>query len=133
MTKSVDFLLIGGGLANATVAETLRKEGVEGKIVIISAENSLPYHRPPLSKQFLLGRQKKENLLVHKESYYRDHKIDVILATKALAVDPENKIVRTDNAGEFHFNKLLIATGCSPNMLDVPGANLPGIYYLRTV
>ncbi len=56
MTKSVDFLLIGGGLANATVAETLREEGAGGKIVIISAEDSLSYHRPPLSKQFLLGR-----------------------------------------------------------------------------
>jgi NADPH-dependent 2,4-dienoyl-CoA reductase/sulfur reductase-like enzyme len=82
MTNSVDLLLIGGGLASATAAETLRKEGADGKIVIISVENSLPYHRPPLSKQFLLGRQKKENLLVHKESYYRDQKIDVVLGTR---------------------------------------------------
>lgn len=133
MKKSADFLLIGGGLASATAAETLRKEGADGKIVIISAENSLPYHRPPLSKQFLLGRQKKENLFVHIESYYRDQKIDLILATKALAVAPERKIVKTDHAGEFHFDKLLIATGCSPKKLDVPGASLPGIYYLRTI
>jgi Uncharacterized NAD(FAD)-dependent dehydrogenases len=61
MTKSTDFLLIGGGLASATAAETLRKEGADGKIVIISAEDSLPYHRPPLSKHFLLGEQKKAN------------------------------------------------------------------------
>src|SRR5581483_9968617 len=133
MTNSADFLLIGGGLANATVAETLRKEGAQGKIVIVSAEDSLPYHRPPLSKQFLLGRQKKENLLVHKESYYRDYKIDVILHTKALSVHPESKIIVTDRAGEFHYKKLLIATGCCPKRLDIPGAHLAGIFYLRTI
>jgi NADPH-dependent 2,4-dienoyl-CoA reductase/sulfur reductase-like enzyme/predicted acylesterase/phospholipase RssA len=133
MTTSVDFLLIGGGLASATAAETLRKEGAEGKIVIISAEGFLPYHRPPLSKGFLLGKRKKENMLVLKEDYYKEKEINVVLSTKALAVDPENKIVKTDNAGEFQFNKLLIATGCSPNKLDVPGAHLPGIFYLRTI
>lgn len=133
MTKRTDFLLIGGGLASATAAETLRKEGADGKIVIISAENSLPYHRPPLSKHFLLGKQKKERILVHKESYYRDQKIEVILGTKALAVHPERRIVITDHAGEFHFKKLLIATGCSPKKLDVPGSALPGIFYLRNI
>ena len=133
MTKSIDFLLIGGGLAIATASETLRKEGAEGKIVIISAENSFPYHRPPLSKHFLLGKQKKENILVLEESYYRDHKIDVILGAKVLAVHTESKVVETDLAEEFHFKKLLIATGCNPKKLDVPGADLPGIYYLRTI
>src|SRR3990172_7912970 len=109
MTKSIDFLLVGGGLASATAAETLRKKGAEGKIVIISAENSFPYHRPPLSKHFLLGKQKKEHILVLKESYYQDHKIDVILGAKVLAVHPESKVVETDQAGEFHFEKLLMA------------------------
>jgi NADPH-dependent 2,4-dienoyl-CoA reductase/sulfur reductase-like enzyme len=108
MTKSVDFLLIGGGLASATAAETVRKEGAEGKIAIISAENSLSYHRPPLSKHFLLGKQNKEHIFVLKESYYREKEIDVALGTKALAVDPESKIVKTDHAVEFHFDKRLM-------------------------
>lgn len=133
MTKGADFLLIGGGLASATAAETLRKEEAKGKIVIISAENSLPYHRPPLSKGFLLGKQKKESILILKESYLREQKIDVMLGTKVLAVHPERNIVETDNAGEFYFKKLLIATGCSPKRLSVPGADLPGIFYLRTI
>lgn len=131
MTNNVDFLLVGGGIASATAAEMLRKEG-EGKIVIISAESSLPYHRPPLSKGFLLGKQKKPPFVLE-ENYYRDHKIDVMLGTKALAVDPENKIVNTDHAGEFHFGKLLIATGSRPNKINVPGAGLTGIHYLRTI
>ncbi|MGH7909380.1 MAG: NAD(P)/FAD-dependent oxidoreductase, partial [Thermodesulfobacteriota bacterium] len=133
MTKSTDFLLIGGGLASATAAETLRKEGAEGKIVLISAESFLPYHRPPLTKHFLLGKTKKERIHVLKESYYREHKIEVLLGTRVLAVHPESKIVKTDNAGEFHFKKLLIATGCSPRKLNVPGADLPGIFYLRAI
>ncbi len=133
MTKSADFLLIGGGLASANAAETLRKEEAKGKIVIISGDNSLPYHRPPLSKGFLLGKQKKESILILKESYLREQKIDVILGTKVLAVHPESNIVETDKAGEFNFKKLLIATGCSPKRLGVPGADLPGIFYLRTI
>ncbi|HEY7535882.1 MAG TPA: NAD(P)/FAD-dependent oxidoreductase, partial [Thermodesulfobacteriota bacterium] len=130
---SVDFLLIGGGLTSATAAETLRKEGAKGRIVIISAESFLPYHRPPLTKHFLLGKQEKERIFVLKESYYRENKIDVILGTKVLTVHSKSRIVQTDNAGEFRYKKLLITTGCSPKKLDVPGSKLPGIFYVRTV
>ena len=133
MTKHVDFLLIGGGLASATAAETLRKEGAEGKITIISAENFLPYHRPPLSKSFLLEVQEEDRILVNKEDFYHENRIDVILNTKALRVHPQRKTVETDSAGEFHFSKLLIATGCCLKKLSVPGADLSGIYYLRTI
>lgn len=133
MARSVDFLLIGGGLASATAAETLREEGAKSKIVILSAENFLPYHRPPLSKGFLLGNQEKESIFVLKENYYQEQKIEVILGTRALEVHPENKIVKTDHAGEFQYEKLLIATGCNLKKLDIPGANLSGIYYLRTI
>jgi len=134
MLKMADFLIMGGGLAGATAAETLREEGAEGKIAIISAENYLPYHRPPLSKIFLLRNQKEERVLVRREGFYRENKIDVILGTKALSVDAEKKIVETDKAGGFHFNKLqIIATGACPRKLPVPGSNLSGIYYLRTI
>lgn len=133
MVREVAFLLIGGGLASATAAETLRKEGAEGTIVIISAENSLPYHRPPLSKSYLLKDHEEDRILINKEDFYRENKIDLILNTKALAVHPERKIVETDRAGEFHYNKLLIATGSSLIKLSVPGANLRGIYYLRSI
>jgi NADPH-dependent 2,4-dienoyl-CoA reductase/sulfur reductase-like enzyme/predicted acylesterase/phospholipase RssA len=133
MVKIAEFLLIGGGLASATAAEALREEGADGKIAIISAEDSLPYHRPPLTKGFLLGNQKKEAIFVLKEHYYREQKIDVLLGTRAIAVHPGSKRVETDHAGEFQYNKLLIATGCSLKKLDVPGADLSGIFYLRTI
>lgn len=133
MTMKTDFLLIGGGIASAIAAETLRKEGATGNIIIISAENILPYHRPPLSKKYILGKRKIEQLLVFDESFYIQNDIDVLLNTKALGVDPENKIVRTDHAGDIHFKQLLIATGCLSEKIDIPGSDLTGIYYLNTI
>ncbi|MGB7292815.1 MAG: FAD-dependent oxidoreductase [Thermodesulfobacteriota bacterium] len=133
MPKNVDYLFIGGGLASATAAETLRREGVNGKISIISAENYLPYHRPPLTKHFLLGKQNKDRILIHKESFYRKNNIDVRLNTRAILVNAERKLVETDNAGKFRFKKLLIATGSCLSKLSVPGDDLSGIFYLRTI
>lgn len=133
MTKDVDFLLIGGGLASAFNADTLRKEGATGKIVILSAESSLPYYRPQLPKYFILEKRSKEKLLIFNESYYKKHDIDVILNTKVLSIDPEQKIVKTDHAGDIHFHQLLIATGCCPRKVELPGCHLTGIHYLKTI
>jgi NTE family protein len=133
MSEVIDFLLIGGGLASATAAETLRNEGAKGKITIISAENSLPYHRPPLSKNFLLKNQKAETILIRRENFYIRNKIEILLGTRALSINTASKIVETDNAGNIKFNKLLIATGSCLTRLTVPGHNLKGIYYLRTI
>ena len=133
MIKGADFLLIGGGLASATAARTLRTEGAEGEIVIVSAEGFLPYHRPPLTKHFLLGGKSQEDILVLGEDYYREQAIEVMLATRAVRIHPKDKVVETDSAGEIRFKKLLIATGCRPRRLTIPGAELGGIYYLRTL
>src|ERR1700722_16334243 len=127
-----DFLLIGGGFASAFNADTLRKEGVKGKIVILSAENNLPYLRPQLPKAFLLGKRKQEQLLIFSESYYQKNDIDILLGCKALAVDSAKKIVSTDHSGNICFNQLLIATGCSPKKLNIPGSDLAGLHYLKT-
>jgi NADPH-dependent 2,4-dienoyl-CoA reductase/sulfur reductase-like enzyme/predicted acylesterase/phospholipase RssA len=133
MARKVDFLLVGGGLASATTAETLRDEGAEGTILILSAEQSLPYHRPPLSTEFLIGDQSKEQLPILSAVYYRDQAIDAVLGACATAVDPENRIVQTDQAGAIQYGQLLIATGASPSRLEVPGSALHGIHYLRTI
>jgi len=133
MTTEVDFLLIGGGLASATAAKTLREQGAEGSVTILAAEPFLPYHRPPLTKRFLLGKQTPRNLSVLKEVYFRDQNVQVLQGTRALAIEPEHRRVRTDRAGELYYRKLLIATGCRPRRLEVPGAELPGIFYLRTL
>lgn len=131
-TPLVDFLLVGGGLASATAAETLRAGGAEGSIAILSADVTLPYHRPPLSKDFLLKGPENANILIHDEAYYREHDIAVHLGARVARVDCASRTLATEQGAEFGFAKLLIATGASVDRLSVPGANLGGIHYLRT-
>jgi NADPH-dependent 2,4-dienoyl-CoA reductase/sulfur reductase-like enzyme/predicted acylesterase/phospholipase RssA len=133
MSIKTEFLLLGGGLASAFASETLRKEGAQGSIVILSAENILPYHRPQLPKAFLLGKREKELLYIFNENFYQKNGIEVMLDTKALWVDSKKKIVKTDHAGDINYKKLLIATGCRPKKIDVPGCHLQGIRYLNNI
>ena len=129
----VDFLLLGGGLASATAAETLRAASVEGSIAILCAETMLPYYRPPLSKEFLLKGPDQTKVLIHDHSFYRDRAIDVHLGTRVCGVDADRRTIETDCGVHFRFDKLLIATGASVHKLSIPGANLEGVHYLRTV
>jgi NTE family protein len=133
MTTKVDFLLVGGGLASATAAETLRLEGADGTIAILSAEEYPPYQRPPLSTQFLLGTQTEDRLSIFDDSFYHEHSIDVVLGARAAHLDANHHVIRTDRAGEFRFRKLLIATGAAPIRLQSAGPMLSGIHYLRTL
>ncbi len=132
-TIPVDFLLVGGGLASATAAETLRVGGAEGSIAMLCAETTLPYHRPPLSKNFLLDGPNTASILIRDETFYRDRNIEVHLGTRASSLDVESRTIDTDEGGRFRFKKLLIATGANLDKLAMPGADLPGIHYLRTV
>ena len=91
-----DFLLIGGGLASATAAETLRAAGAEGSIAILSAERTLPYHRPPLSKSFLVKGPDKTNILIHDEAFYRDRDIQIHLGARVRGVDVGSRIIETE-------------------------------------
>jgi NTE family protein len=132
-TTFVDFALVGGGLASVTAAETLRGGGAEGSIAILTAENILPYHRPPLSKGFLLKGSDKSNILIHPEAFYRERDIAVHLAAQVCRVDSERRTIETTQGAKIQFAKLLIATGASVDKLSVPGTNLEGIHYLHTV
>ena len=128
----IDFLLLGGGLASATAAETLRAAGAEGSIAILCAETTPPYHRPPLSKGFLHNGPKQTNILIRDEAFYREREIDIRLGARVCRVDVESRTIETDR-DYFRFGKLLIATGASVDRLAAPGAHLRGIHYLRTV
>jgi NADPH-dependent 2,4-dienoyl-CoA reductase/sulfur reductase-like enzyme/predicted acylesterase/phospholipase RssA len=127
-----DFLLLGGGLASATAAETLRAAGADGSIAILCAETTLPYHRPPLSKSFLFSGPDQTNVLIRDEAFYRDREIDIHLGARVCRVDVQNRAVETDR-DHFRFGKLLIVTGASVDRLPTPGVHLPGIHYLRTI
>lgn len=130
--QKIDFLLIGGGLASATAAETLRREGAAGSILILSAESTLPYQRPALSKRYLLGHANVQQILVHPAQYYREQEIEVALETTALSVDTARQRVETSTGRQIHYEKLLIATGASPRPIALPGASLQGIHVLRS-
>jgi len=129
----IDFLLVGGGLASATAAETLRAAGAEGSIAILCAENTLPYYRPPLSKEFLVKGPDQTKILIHDDSFYQDRDIEIHLGSRVHRVDVDSRTIETDGGDHFSFGKLLIATGASVHRLSVPGADLEGIHYLRTV
>ena len=131
--QRVDFLLLGGGLASATAAETLREEGATGSILILSSETEPPYHRPPLSKRVLLGAVADTTVAVMPMERYRNLHVDMMLGTSAVAVDPVAGVVTTDRNGDIAYGKLLIATGATANRLAVPGAALTGIFNLRTL
>ncbi|MDB5755281.1 MAG: hypothetical protein JWR56_1709 [Massilia sp.] len=131
--RHADFLLVGGGVASATAAETLRRQGADGSIAILSAEQEAPYHRPPLSTRFLLSDPLPPTAFVLPPEYYREQEIDLLLDTRATAIDPKSQVVQTDRSGPIHYGKLLLATGARPVRLYVPGSALRGIHYLRTL
>jgi NADPH-dependent 2,4-dienoyl-CoA reductase/sulfur reductase-like enzyme/predicted acylesterase/phospholipase RssA len=137
MTKNTvrrhfDHLLVGGGLASASAAETLRAEGALGTIAIVGAESRPPYHRPPLSKRIMLAGHALEPPPVLQPDDFRRLRIDLFTDTRVVAVEPQRHIVRTDRGDAIRYGKLLIATGAKASHLAVPGARLGGIHTLRT-
>jgi NADPH-dependent 2,4-dienoyl-CoA reductase/sulfur reductase-like enzyme/nitrite reductase/ring-hydroxylating ferredoxin subunit len=125
-------VIVGGGGAGAAAAEVLRDEGYRGHLTVISADDSLPYDRPALSKEFLGGSVSKKMLPLHSSDFYRRHEIDLVLNTRVAAIDPRNKTVQLVKGGRLKFDALLLATGAAPVKLDIPGASLPHVCYLRT-
>ncbi|MDR5804805.1 FAD-dependent oxidoreductase [Caballeronia sp. LZ001] len=131
--QHADFLLIGGGLANAMAAETLRREGATGSVLLVSAEQRLPYHRPALSKRYLLGEADDVQIFVHSEQFYREHEIGLALDTRVVSVNPAEQHIETSDGQEIGYGKLLIATGVRPKRFVGRGASLGRVYTLRSV
>jgi 3-phenylpropionate/trans-cinnamate dioxygenase ferredoxin reductase component len=132
--RDVEFVIVGGGVAAAKAAEGLRAAGGEGAAVVLTAEPELPYERPPLSKAFLRGEAGRETTRTHDEAWYRDHDVEVLLATRASTLDPATRTVTTEVGDQLRYGRgLVLATGAQPNRLGLPGEDLDGVYYLRTV
>jgi len=125
-------VIVGGGAAGEAAAEILRREGYRGHLTMISADDSVPYDRPALSKDFLNGSASKKLLPLHAPDFYRKHEIDLLLNTRVAAIDPRDKTVQLVKGGRRKFDALLLATGAAPVKLDIPGAGLPHVSYLRT-
>ncbi len=133
MAAEPRYVIIGASLAGAKAAETLRGEGFDGAVVLVGAEPERPYERPPLSKGFLTGTEEKSNAYVHEEGWYAEHDVELRLGVTAVAVDRAARRVELANGASVGYDKLLITTGASPRRLNVPGADLDGVLYLRTI
>ncbi|MCI0599458.1 MAG: FAD-dependent oxidoreductase [Beijerinckiaceae bacterium] len=126
-------VIVGGGAAGNAAAETLRKEGFSGGITLLSADDSGPYDRPNLSKSYLAGAAEEDWIPLRSPDYYSGHRIDLMLNTPVAAVDVASRKLRLANGTGLAFDALLLATGAEPVRLDIPGANLAHVHYLRTL
>jgi 3-phenylpropionate/trans-cinnamate dioxygenase ferredoxin reductase subunit len=133
MPDEPGYVIVGASLAGAKAAEALREEGFGGPVVLLGAETELPYERPPLSKGYLLGRDEKSVIYVHDADWYRGHDVDLRLGVTVSGIDPGGKRVELADGSTLGYTRLLIATGASPRRLSVPGGDLGGVHYLRTV
>ena len=126
-------LVIGGGLAGGSAVRVLRVTDPEARIVLVTEESHLPYDRVPLSKQVLMGKLTIDKVFLKDEEFYKQERIEIIRNRRATSVDIHSHLVTFDDGSELEFERLLFATGCSPVRLSIPGNDLPGIYYLRTI
>ena len=126
-------VIIGGGAAGYAAAEMLRREGYLGEVTLISADESPPYDRPNLSKDYLAGTAPEEWIPLRSKEFYEENRIELRLGTAATAIDPGQHRIALGDGGSLGFAKLLIATGAEPIRLDVPGATLPHVRTLRSL
>jgi 3-phenylpropionate/trans-cinnamate dioxygenase ferredoxin reductase subunit len=129
--SSVQFLLIGGGMAAANCASELKNRGAEGDIMLVGREPETPYERPPLSKEYLRGEAKREDAHVNPASWYEENGVELRSGTNVMALDTKARTAKLQGGDEVSFEKALIATGANVNILRVEGAENEGIHYLR--
>ena len=126
------FVVIGANLAGGRAVETLRREGFDGRIVLVGAEADRPYERPPLSKEIVRGETKPDEIFLRPSHWYEEQDVDLRLGVRATRLDPSGT-VELDGGESVSFESCLVATGGRPRVLDVPGADLDGVHYLRTL
>lgn len=126
------FVIIGGGAAGYSAAQTLRENGFKGRIYMITKENELPYDRPNLSKEYLQGKAEADWMPLRSQNFYDEHGIDVALGREVLKLDVKKKELTLDEGQDLVFDKILIASGGKPLNLNIPGADLGNIFTLRS-
>src|SRR3954447_11908830 len=129
--RTVDYLLIGGGIAAGSCARTLREEGADGSIMLVGREPDPPYDRPPLSKSYLKGESAKEDALLEPREWYEQNGVELLTRTSVMKLDPGERAAKLSTREEVGFDKALIATGANVRRLRVDGSDLDGIHCLR--
>jgi 3-phenylpropionate/trans-cinnamate dioxygenase ferredoxin reductase component len=133
MTSDRTHVIVGAGLAGARAAAALREQGFDGRVVLVGAETERPYERPPLSKDYLRGEAGRERLYVHDEDFYGEQQIELRLGRTAESLDTARRELELDGGERMRYDRLLLATGAEPRRLSIPGSDLDGVLYLRSV
>ena len=133
MKHVYDYVIVGGGLAGASAVQGIRELDAAGSILLAGEESHLPYDRPPLSKKLWFGKQKVEDIFLHDRAFYDTHAVTLALGAKAARLDSGKKTITTANGETYGYRKLLLATGCKSRTLDIPGGDLEGICYFRSL
>jgi 3-phenylpropionate/trans-cinnamate dioxygenase ferredoxin reductase subunit len=128
-----EFVIVGGGDAGFSAARTLREEGADGSILVVSRDPDPPYDRTAVSKTFLGGEKPREEVILGGAEWFAENKVDLLTRTSAMKLDTEAHTVTLSNRDVVHYDKLLLATGANVNRLRIPGNDLDGIHYLRTL
>jgi 3-phenylpropionate/trans-cinnamate dioxygenase ferredoxin reductase component len=126
-------IIVGASLAGAKAAEELREQGFDGRVVLVGNERELPYERPPLTKDYLRGEAKREQAFVHDQGFYDERRIELVTGVQATALDASSRRLTLDDGQQLEFDRLLLCTGAEPRKLSVPGAELDGVHYLRSL
>ncbi len=129
----VKYLLVGGGVASSAAAAAIRERDREGSVLLVAQERSRPYHRPPLSKGYLRRETPREELFTTPPGWFERHDVELRTGRRVTRIDAARSSVALDSGEEVSYDRLLLATGATPLPLDVPGAQLPNLYYLRTI
>jgi 3-phenylpropionate/trans-cinnamate dioxygenase ferredoxin reductase subunit len=133
MASEETYVIVGASATGGTAAEGMRRSGFTGRIVLVGAEPDRPYERPPLSKQYLQGSYPEEKVFLRPDAYYSDQAIELRLGVRATALDAASQTVTLDAGEALPYDKLLIATGSQLRRLSLPGGDLGGVFYLRTL
>ena len=126
-------IIVGAGQAAAQAVQSLRAEGFSGPITLIGDEAYAPYQRPPLSKAYLLGTFERERLFLKAEAFYREAGCEMMLNTRVAAIHRAEKTVELSDGRKLDYDTLLLTTGTRVRKLKCPGADLPGVHYLRDI
>jgi 3-phenylpropionate/trans-cinnamate dioxygenase ferredoxin reductase subunit len=132
-SRKVDYLLIGGGLASANCARWLREEGAEGSVLVVGREFDPPYNRPNCSKGYLRGMEERSEAFFRPREWWGEQGIELLTRTSVTALDPGARTAKLSTKEELEFGQALLATGANVRRLNVPGCELDGIHYLRTL
>jgi len=131
--RSYSHIIVGGGLAGASAVEGIRQHDSKGSILLIGSDADPPYDRPPLTKQLWTGGKRVEEIFLHPQAFYGEHHVELKLGTEVTELDLTGRTVRDRGGTSYRYEKLLLATGGTPRRLAIPGGDLEGLVYYRTL